>query len=165
MTSKQAKTPEFSELAILPVRDMVLFPNALLSLTVGRESSLKLLAELKDEEKFVGVVAQRVVPLSPTLSDDLQTVVMNINDPSRLTDFIAANLPSLSSTEKQELLESLELRARLERLNRKLGREVEVLQIGSRIQSEVQDQVTQSQREFYLREQMKAIQKELGEGD
>src|SRR5439155_180225 len=115
--------------------------------------------------RSVTALFQQVVQLSPTLSDDLQTVVMNINDPSRLTDFIAANLPSLSSTEKQELLESLELRARLERLNRKLGREVEVLQIGSRIQSEVQDQVTQSQREFYLREQMKAIQKELGEGD
>jgi ATP-dependent Lon protease len=108
---------------------------------------------------------QQVVQLSPTLSDDLQTVVMNIDDPSRLSDFIAANLPSLSSIEKQELLESLELKVRLDRLNRQLAREVEVLQLRSKIQSDVQDQVTQSQREYYLREQMKAIQKELGEAD
>ena len=251
MATKQRKTTEFTELPILPVRDTVLFPNAILPLTVGRDSSLKLIADLQEEEKYIGVVAQRdprvdnpqpvdlyqigcvafvhkiiklpnqslfifveglqrialqdviqvepylrarikqlqdglpgekepdfealvrsvtslfqqVVQLSPTLSDDLQTVVMNIDDPSRLSDFISANLPSLSSTEKQELLESLDLRTRLERLNRQLAREVEVLQLRSKIQSDVQDQVTQSQREYYLREQMKAIQKELGEAD
>ena len=115
--------------------------------------------------RSVTTLFQQVVQLSPTLSDDLQTVVMNIDDPSRLTDFIAANLPSLSSSEKQELLESLDLKMRLERLNRQLIREVEVLQLRSKIQSDVQDQVTQSQREYYLREQMKAIQKELGEAD
>ena len=249
MATKQKKTTEFTELPILPVRDTVLFPNAILPLTVGRESSLKLINELKEDERFIAVVSQRdprvdnpqavdlyqigtaafihkiiklpnqslfvfveglqriavlevtqqepylrarvqqlsdgtpeeksadfealvrsvtalfqqVVQLSPTLSDDLQTVVMNIDEPARLADFIAANLPSLSSTEKQELLESLDLKGRLERLHRLLAREVEVLQLRSKIQSEVQDQVTQSQREYYLREQMKAIQKELGE--
>ena len=249
--AKNKQSIDFDELPILPVRDTVLFPNAILPLTVGRDSSLRLINDLKENEKFIGVVAQRdprvdnpqpvdlyhigtvafvhkviklpsqslfifveglqriavdeviqtepflrakakpltdvvptekqsefealvrsvtslfqqVVQLSPTLSDDLQTVVMNIDDPSRLADFIAANLPSLSSTEKQELLESLELKVRLERLNRQLVREVEVLQLRSKIQSDVQDQVTQSQREYYLREQMKAIQKELGEAD
>ncbi len=113
----------------------------------------------------VSTLFQQVIQLSPTLSDDLQTVVMNIDDPGRLADFISANLPSLSSTEKQELLESLELESRLERLNSQLAREVEVLQLRSKIQSDVQDQVSQSQREYYLREQMKAIQKELGEAD
>ncbi|HKS97559.1 MAG TPA: endopeptidase La, partial [Terriglobia bacterium] len=249
---KTKKTAEFNELPILPVRDTVLFPNAILPLTVGRENSLKLISDLSEkEDKFIGVVAQRdprvdnpqpvdlyqigaaayihkiiklpsqslfifveglqriaveeiiqqepylrarvkpltditptekqadfdalvrsvtslfqqVVQLSPTLSDDLQTVVMNIDDPGRLTDFIAANLPSLSSTEKQELLESLDLQNRLERLNRQLAREVELQQLRSKIQSDVQDQVTQNQREYYLREQMKAIQKELGEAD
>ena len=251
MASKQKTPIDYNTLPILPVRDTVLFPNAILPLTVGRDSSLKLINDLKEDEKYVGVISQRdprvdnpqpvdlfqigtvafvhkiiklpsqslfifveglqriaieevtqtepflrarvkplvditpgakesdfdalvrsvttmfqqVVQLSPTLSDDLQTVVMNIDDPSRLSDFIAANLPSLSSTEKQELLESLELKIRLERLNRQLGREVEVLQLRSKIQSDVQDQVTQSQREYYLREQMKAIQKELGEAD
>ncbi|PYU97437.1 MAG: endopeptidase La, partial [Acidobacteria bacterium] len=234
MANKSKKPIEIKELPILPVRDTVLFPNAILPLTVGRDSSLKLISDLSDrEDKFIGVVAQRdprvdniklpsqslftfveglqrialeeviqqepylrarvkpltditpgekqadfdalvrsvtslfqqVVQLSPTLSDDLQTVVMNIDDPSRLSDFIASNLPSLSSVEKQELLESLELKGRLERLNRHLAREVELQQLRSKIQSDVQDQVTQSQREYYLREQMKAIQKELGEGD
>jgi ATP-dependent Lon protease len=251
MASKQKQNIDFTELPILPVRDTVLFPNAILPLTVGRESSLKLINDLKENEKFIGVIAQRdprvdnpqavdlfqigtvafvhkviklpnqslfifveglqriameeviqvepymrarvkalqdilpgekepdfdalvrsimtlfqqVVQLSPTLSDDLQTVVMNIDDPGRLSDFIAANLPSLSNTEKQELLESMDLKIRLERLNRQLAREVEVLQLRSKIQSDVQDQVTQSQREYYLREQMKAIQKELGEAD
>jgi ATP-dependent Lon protease len=251
MPSKQKAAIDFATLPILPVRDTVLFPNAILPLTVGRDSSLKLISELKEDEKFVGVISQRdprvdnpqpvdlfqigtvafvhkiiklpsqslfifveglqriaieevvqvepflrarvkplqdiapsgkepdydalvrsvttmfqqVVQLSPTLSDDLQTVVMNIDDPGRLGDFIAANLPSLSSTEKQELLESLDLKMRLERLNRQLAREVEVLQLRSKIQSDVQDQVTQSQREYYLREQLKAIQKELGEAD
>jgi ATP-dependent Lon protease len=251
MPSKQKAAIDFTALPILPVRDTVLFPNAILPLTVGRDSSLKLISDLKEDDKFVGVISQRdprvdnpqpvdlfqigtvafihkiiklpsqslfifveglqriaieevtqvepflrarvkplvditpaakesdfdalvrsvmtmfqqVVQLSPTLSDDLQTVVMNIDDPSRLADFIAANLPSLSSSEKQELLESLDLKMRLERLNRQLGREVEVLQLRSKIQSDVQDQVTQSQREYYLREQMKAIQKELGEAD
>ncbi|TAM80384.1 MAG: endopeptidase La [Acidobacteria bacterium] len=251
MNEKIKKTADFENLAILPVRDTVLFPNAILPLTVGRESSLELINSLPEGEKFIGVIAQRdprvdspqptdlyqigtvafvhkiiklptqslfifveglqrialeevlqmepyirakvkalpdVVPddkkadfdalvrsvstlfqqavqLSPTLSDDLQTVVMNIDDPGRLADFIAANLPSLSSTEKQELLESLDLKARLDRLNHLLAREVEVLQLRSKIQSDVQDQVTQSQREYYLREQMKAIQKELGEAD
>jgi ATP-dependent Lon protease len=251
MASKQKTPIDYNNLPILPVRDTVLFPNAILPLTVGRDSSLKLINDLKEDEKYVGVISQRdprvdnpqpvdlfqigtvafvhkiiklpsqslfifveglqriaieevtqtepflrarvkpltdvtpggkesdfdalvrsvttmfqqVVQLSPTLSDDLQTVVMNIDDPSRLSDFIAANLPSLSSTEKQELLESLELKVRLERLNRQLAREVEVLQLRSKIQSDVQDQVTQSQREYYLREQMKAIQKELGEAD
>jgi ATP-dependent Lon protease len=251
MASKQKAAIDFAALPILPVRDTVLFPNAILPLTVGRDSSLKLISDLKEDDKFVGVISQRdprvdnpqpvdlfqigtvafihkiiklpsqslfifveglqriaieevtqvepflrarvkplqditpagkesdfdalvrsvmtmfqqVVQLSPTLSDDLQTVVMNIDDPARLADFIAANLPSLSSSEKQELLESLDLKMRLERLNRQLGREVEVLQLRSKIQSDVQDQVTQSQREYYLREQMKAIQKELGEAD
>jgi ATP-dependent Lon protease len=251
MASKQKAPIDYNTLPILPVRDTVLFPNAILPLTVGRDSSLKLINDLKEDEKYVGVISQRdprvdnpqpvdlfqigtvafvhkiiklpsqslfifveglqriaieevtqtepflrarvkpltditpsgkesdfdalvrsvttmfqqVVQLSPTLSDDLQTVVMNIDEPSRLSDFIAANLPSLSSLEKQELLESLELKVRLERLNRQLAREVEVLQLRSKIQSDVQDQVTQSQREYYLREQMKAIQKELGEAD
>src|SRR5437667_8039134 len=99
------------------------------------------------------------------LSDDLQTVVMNIGDPGRLTDFIAAILPSLSSTEKQELLESLDLKGRLERLNRHLAREVELQQLRSIIQSDGKDEVRQSQCEDCRREQMKASQKELGEFD
>ena len=108
---------------------------------------------------------QQVVSLSPNLSDELQGLVGNIEDAGRLADFVAASLPSLSTSDKQELLEIVDDHARLVAINRHLSRELEVQQLRSKIQSEVQDQVQQSQREYFLREQMKAIQKELGEGD
>ena len=108
---------------------------------------------------------QEVVSSSSTLSDDLQTIAINIDEPSRLTDFIASNLPFLTTAEKQELLEITDLKARLERLNAQLAKELEVQQLRNKIQSEVQDSVQQSQRDYYLREQMKAIQKELGDQD
>jgi ATP-dependent Lon protease len=248
LSEKHVRIP--SELAILPVRDTVLFPGAVLPLTVGRESSLTLLNSLQGEEKVLGVVAQldpriedpgssdlhavgtaakihkmvrmpnsnmvvfleglkrirvvevttfrpflqarveqhpdiigpvdaelmalqrnaqemfrNVVSRSPQLSDDLQGVVLNIDEPGRLADFIAGTLPSLSTMIRQELLETASVRARLETLIRELSKELEVLELRSKIQEQVQEQVNQSQREYLLREQMKAIQKELGEYD
>ncbi|HTW49179.1 MAG TPA: endopeptidase La, partial [Acidobacteriaceae bacterium] len=236
-------------LPILPVRDTVLFPHAVLPLTVGRESSIQLINSL-GEEKTIVVVAQRdarvdapqpqdlyafgtlatvhkvvkmpnqslfvftegtervklgefsriepfmmasvdqvpevippknpeveamqrnvvtqfqqIVSASPTLSDELQTIAMNIDEPGRLVDFIASSLPFLATTDKQELLETPDVAARLERINKHLAKELEVQQLRNKIQSEVQDQVQQSQRDYYLREQLKAIQKELGEMD
>jgi ATP-dependent Lon protease len=236
-------------LPILPVRDTVLFPHAVLPLTVGRESSIQLIQSL-GEEKTIVVVAQRdarvdapqpqdlhaygtlatvhkvvkmpnqslfvftegtervrlgefsqlepfmlasvetvpetpaaknpsleamqrnvvtqfqqVVSASPTLSDELQTIAMNIDEPGRLVDFIASSLPFLATGDKQELLETPDVEARLERINKHLAKELEVQQLRNKIQSEVQDQVQQSQRDYYLREQLKAIQKELGEMD
>src|SRR6185503_8664976 len=97
--------------------------------------------------------------------DELQTIAMNIDEPGRLVDFIASSLPFLQTTDKQELLETPDIMARLEKVNKHLAKELEVQQLRNKIQSEVQDQVQQSQREYYLREQMKAIQKELGEQD
>ena len=102
---------------------------------------------------------------SPTLSDDLQTIALNIEEPGRLADFIASWLPFLTTTEKQELLETPDVSARMESMNKLLAKELEVQQLRNKIQSEVQDSVQQSQRDFYLREQMKAIQKELGDLD
>src|SRR5579875_1441517 len=236
-------------LPILPVRDTVLFPHAVLPLTVGRESSIQLIQSL-GEEKTIVVVAQRdarvdapqpqdlhaygtlatvhkvvkmpnqslfvftegtervrvgefsqlepfmmasvepvpetpaaknpsieamqrnvvtqfqqIVSASPTLSDELQTIAMNIEEPGRLVDFIASSLPFLATGDKQELLETPDVEARLERINKHLAKELEVQQLRNKIQSEVQDQVQQSQRDYYLREQLKAIQKELGEMD
>jgi ATP-dependent Lon protease len=236
-------------LPILPVRDTVLFPHAVLPLTVGRESSIQLINSL-GEEKTIVVVAQRdarvdtpqpqdlhaygtlatvhkvvkmpnqslfvftegtervrlgefsriepymvasvetvpetlapknpsieamqrnvvtqfqqIVTASPTLSDELQTIAMNIDEPGRLVDFIASSLPFLATADKQELLETPDVAARLERINKHLAKELEVQQLRNKIQTEVQDQVQQSQRDYYLREQLKAIQKELGEMD
>jgi len=239
------------ELAILPLRDTILFPHAILPLAVARESSVALVHDAVKERKVIGVVTQRdpaiddpvesdlfrvgtlthihkmfkfpdgslrlvvqgvqrfrlhqvhqyrpflkasielltevvpaeqeievkalaqsaqglfqrVVELSPTLSDELQTLAANIQEPSRLADFVAASLPSLTTPQKQEMLETLDVRARLERLNKVLVKDLEVLEVGNKIQSQVKTELQKNQREYYLREQMKAIQKELGEGD
>jgi Lon protease-like protein len=202
------------ELPILPVRETVLFPGAVLPLTIGREASLALVASLEGEEKLLGVVAQLdprveepaasdlhavgtvaklhktvrmpngnlviflegvqrirlvemvsfrpflrarvepqpdvlgprdaelaalqrnaqdlfrdVVGRSPQLSDDLQTVVLNIDDPGRLADFIAGTLPSLTTMIRQELLETSSVRRRLETLIRELSKDLEVLEL------------------------------------
>src|SRR5450631_1481736 len=243
------KDQEDRALPILPVRDTVLFPHAVLPLTVGRESSVQLINSL-GEDKTIVVVAQRearvdspqpsdlytvgslavvhkvmkmpnqslfvfaeglervrltefvqltpfmrgkvesipeaippkssevealqrnvltlfqqIVAGSPTLSDELSTVAMNIEEPGRLVDFIASSLPSLSTSDKQDTLDTSDVRVRLEKINQHLAKELEVQQLRNKIQSEVQDRVQQTQREYYLREQMKAIQKELGEQD
>src|SRR6267142_87466 len=248
MAEKKFVVPEV--LPILPVRDTVLFPGAVLPLTVGRESSLALVNALQGEEKMLGVVAQLdpriedpaaadlhkvgtlarvhktvkmpngnvvifleglqriqivdliglrpylrakveaqpdilgeadtelealernaqelfrdVVSHSPQLSDDLQSAAMNIDDPGRLADFIAGTLPTLSTLLRQELIETSSVRRRLETLIRELSKELEVLELRSKIHDQVQEQVSQNQREYLLREQMKAIQKELGESD
>ena len=247
------ETPSYEtterSLPILPVRDTVLFPHAVLPLTVGRESSVLLINSL-GEDKTIVVVAQRearvdtpqptdlysigtlavvhkvvkmpnqslfvfaeglervrladfaqlspfmrarvttipeiippkdseiealqrnvltlfqqIVAGSPTLSDEPSTVAMNIEEPGRLVDLIASSLPSLSTSDKQETLETTDVRVRLEKINQHLAKELEVQQLRNKIQSEVQDRVQQTQREYYLREQLKAIQKELGEQD
>jgi ATP-dependent Lon protease len=248
MAEKKFSVPDV--LPVLPVRDTVLFPGAVLPLTVGRESSLALVNSLEGDEKLLAVVAQLdpriedpaaadlhkvgtvakvhktvkmpngnvvvfleglqrvqvtelitlrpfmrarvepqpdiigevdaelealqrnaqelfrdVVSHSPQLSDDLQSVAMNIDDPGRLADFIAGTLPSLSTLVRQELIETPNVRKRLEALIRELSKELEVLELRSKIHEQVQEQVSQNQREYLLREQMKAIQKELGESD
>jgi ATP-dependent Lon protease len=108
---------------------------------------------------------QQVVSLSPLLSDDLQALAANITDPGKLADFIASSLATIGTPVKQEVLAMLDIRARMDSLNRILIKELEVLELGSKIQSQVQSEVGKNQREYFLREQLKAIQKELGEGD
>ena len=108
---------------------------------------------------------QNVVALSPALPDELATVIANVDGPGALADLVAASLPSLTQALKQELLETVSVKERLSKLATALGKEAEVLQLGSKIQSEVQSEMSKTQREYYLREQLKAIQKELGEGD
>ena len=107
----------------------------------------------------------QIVSATPNLSDDVSTAASNISEIGRLADFIAGTLPSLSHIERQSVLEQNDARTRLQFINQQLAREVELLQLRQKIQSQVQGQLSQSQREFYLREQLKAIQKELGEGD
>ena len=108
---------------------------------------------------------QQIVQLSPVLSEDLIALAANISDPARVSDFIASSLGTLSSAARQQLLEMTDVRTRMAELNKLLTKELEVLELGSKIQADVQSEVGKGQREFLLREQMKAIQKELGEGD
>lgn len=106
----------------------------------------------------------KFVSMVPYLPDELQGVVMNIKDPGRVTDLIASNL-NISVDEKQDLLNSMEVRTRLEKLSTILSREIELVELGNKIQTQVQSELNKNQKEFYLRQQMRAIQKELGEGD
>ena len=106
----------------------------------------------------------KFVSMIPYLPDELQVVVMNIKDPGKVTDLIASNL-NISLEEKQDLLSTLDVRLRLEKLSTILNREIELLELGHKIQSQVQSELSKNQKEFYLRQQLKAIQKELGEGD
>ena len=108
---------------------------------------------------------ERIVELSPALSDDLLALVAGAGDTGRMIDVIAAALPSLSTVERQTLLETPDVKKRLQTLVESLTKEAEVLELGSKIHSQIQSEVTKTQREYYLREQLKAIQKELGEGD
>jgi len=122
-------------------------------------------AQIEALQRNVLTLFQQIVAGSPTLSDELSTVASNIEDAGRMVDFIASSLPSLSTKDKQDVLETPDVQVRLDKINQHLAKELEVQQLRNKIQSEVQDRVQQTQREYYLREQMKAIQKELGEQD
>jgi len=238
-------------LSILPLRDTVLFPQAVIPLAAGRETSVRLIEDAARGGRLIGVFGQRdpsvedpqqgdlyrvgtaatilkvvkqpdgivrlvvqgiarvrivemvqsrpfltarvevveetlpaagdletealmrnavtlfrqIVELSPFLPDEMTGAVQHVSEPGRVADIIAASLPALSTQVKQELLETEAVKARLGRLAACLTKEVEVLTLGSKIQSQVESEVGKTQREYYLREQMKAIQKELGETD
>lgn len=131
-------------------------------------------AELKDEEEHsIEVTAlarnaaerfQEIVSLSPGLPEELKIAVMNIESPGKLADLISAHL-NMSLEEQQSLLEDYRVKSRLTKLATLLNRELEVLRLGSEIQHRVSESFSKSQREFFLREQMKAIRQELGEKD
>lgn len=236
------------ELPLIPLRDLVVFPNLVVPLFVGREKSINALEEAMKKDHFVVLTAQKVAELQEPKGADLYKIgcaatimqelklpdgtakalvegisrvkitkvteskthligkievlgeskekdletealmrsltsqfercaqlgklipqevliaAINIDEPGRLADFIAFHL-SLKTDEKQQILEAIEPKKRLERVGQFLNRELEILEIGSKIQSRVRDQMTKSQKEYFLREQLKAIQKELGAVD
>ncbi|MEX2147271.1 MAG: endopeptidase La [Candidatus Rokuibacteriota bacterium] len=115
--------------------------------------------------RSVNALFEKVVSLSPTLPDELINIVAGAESAGARADLIAASLPNLATDLKQQLLQTSDVKQRLSTLAAALGKEAEVLALGSKIQSEIHSEMSKSQREYYLREQMKAIQKELGEGD
>ena len=237
--------------AILPLRDTVIFPQSILPLAVGRDSTVRLLNENGETADFIGVVTQKdaavesprasdlhavgtsvrihksvrmpdgsirlvvqgsfrfrirqviqitpyvradvevlanifppedeievdaltrsvhavfskVVEMSPALADEIGSLAATLNDAGRLADFVAQHLPSLDTESRQKVLETPRVKDRLKLVHEALLREQEVLEVGSKIESQVKNEVGRTQREYYLREQMKAIQKELGETD
>ena len=108
--------------------------------------------------------ANRVIELSPNTPDEAQQVLSGITNPSALADFLAANLQA-EATEKQKMLEELNVETRLRLIAARLATQLDVLELQSKIQSQVKENIDKSQRRYYLQEQLKAIRKELGEGD
>jgi ATP-dependent Lon protease len=109
-------------------------------------------------------ILKQVVELAPNLSEEVHVSALNQEGPSKLADYIATNL-NISHEERQELLEMLDVKARLEKINAYLVKELEVLELSKKIQSDAASEMGKSQREYILREQLKAIQRELGEAD
>jgi ATP-dependent Lon protease len=107
---------------------------------------------------------KKAVELSPNLTEEQLSIVLNVESPEAVGDMISSMVP-VSVEEKQQILETFDLRKRLETATLMLTKLVQKLELGSKIQSEVQDGINKSQREYYLREQMKAIKKELGEDE
>ncbi|HOP56028.1 MAG TPA: endopeptidase La [bacterium] len=107
---------------------------------------------------------QKVVSMAPYLAEEAYITAMNIQEPNRLADFIAANL-NISIAQKQEILETIDVKERLQKVTYFLNSEVQILEVGKQIQSEIKTEMDKRQREYILREQLKAIQKELGEVD
>jgi len=107
---------------------------------------------------------QKAVELAPYLTSELGTMINNIKSPAILADLIASNL-NINASEKQRILEMTDTQERLNQVHLLLNREVQVLELGNKIQSQVKEDMDKTQREYYLREQLKAIKKELGELD
>ncbi|MCS7311959.1 MAG: endopeptidase La, partial [Acidobacteria bacterium] len=108
---------------------------------------------------------EKLAEMVPHISSDLVNVVRNIDHPGRLADVITHSLRSVTTDEKQEILELVEIRARLERIIYILKKEISIIEVRQKIQSDVKNEIDRTQREYWLREQLKAIQKELGEYD
>ncbi len=121
--------------------------------------------ELEALTRNVQGLFSRIIGLAPYLPEELQLAAANVDDPSALAHLVASTLRTIKTEERQHLLESVEVEQRLREVNRILNRELEVFELGTKIQSQVQSEMEKGQREFYLRQQLKAIQEELGEGD
>jgi ATP-dependent Lon protease len=169
------------------VHKLIKVPDGTLRILVQGVERIRLEGRVQDDPYFVGEFEQmpdvaeetpelealtrnvqmlygRIVALVPYLPAELELAAANVDDPSALSYLVASTL-RLKTEEKQQLLEQAHVEARLRDLSRILNRELEVFELGTKIQSQVQSEMEKGQREFFLRQQMKAIQEELGEGD
>ena len=128
------------------------------------EDKVEQSTELEALSRNLTASFQKVIELAPNLPSEVSIAVLNIPDPGSLADFIAAHI-NLKFEERQEILETIDVAERIKKLTTFVNRELEVLELGSKIQAQAKEEMTKAQREFILREQLKAIQKELGETD
>ncbi|MFQ5412597.1 MAG: LON peptidase substrate-binding domain-containing protein, partial [Phycisphaerae bacterium] len=245
-SSSRPKIPEL--LPVLPIRDTVVFPGTIVPLTVGRDKSKRLVADIYHGSKILGVVAQRrsetedptlddlyrvgtvvavlkrlelgdgsqsiivhgltrfgieiltqaepylvarahpredtftesteieahietarrlarrVIELTPGVPEEALAIMENIEKPGALGDFLAANL-TIDLVKKQEILETFDVADRLRKIHAALATQLEILELSNKIHSRVKEEIDKSQREYYLQEQLQAIQKELGVSD
>jgi len=120
--------------------------------------------EIEALKRSIGDLFRKTVALSQNMPDELAGLSSSIDDPAVMTDLIAAHSP-ISAADKQRILETVNLKERMNLLLTLMTSEVQVLELGSKLQSQVSSEINKTQRDYYLREQLKAIQKELGEGD
>ncbi len=187
----EAETPGWDDLyeigTAAVVHKMIRVPDGTLRVLVQGIRRVRLERRVHDEPYFVGEFGEqpdvveetkevealtrnvqalfgRVIGLVPYLPEELQIAAANVDDPSALCNLVASTL-RLKTAEKQELLELLNVEARLRKVSLILNRELEVFELGTKIQSQVQSELDKGQREFFLRQQLKAIQGELGESD
>ena len=169
------------------VHKMIRVPDGTLRILVQGMRRVRLAAPVVDEPYLIGEFAvvpdllvesrelealtrnaqglfERIIALVPYLPEELQIAAANVDDPGALCNLVASTL-RLKAEEKQKVLELADVSERLREISRILGRELEVFELGTKIQSQVQSELEKGQREFFLRQQMKAIQEELGEGD
>lgn len=119
---------------------------------------------LEAQMRNIVTMFQHLISLAPYLPDELGAFILNIDDPNRLADFVIS-YTNFDFYEKQTLLQIIDTKARFIKLIPMLQKEISILELGVKIRSQVKNELDKGQREFYLREQLKAIQKELGEGD
>ena len=131
---------------------------------IQKKESIKVTPEIEALMRSLNSLFENYIKLNQKIAPEVVISVANINEPGRLADTIASNL-TLKILENQGILETLDLKQRLEKLCRILNSEIEILQIEKKVRGRVKNQLEKSQKEYYLTEQMKAIQKELGKGD
>src|SRR5256885_7547676 len=188
---QEAEHPGWDELYLVGtaavIHKMIKVPDGTLRILVQGMSRIRLDRPLQEDPYLVGEFVElpdeleqtrevealtrnvqnlfaRVIGLVPYLPEELQVAAANVDDPSALANLVASTL-RLKTEEKQRLLELTDVEARLREISAILNRELEVFELGSKIQSQGQEGKEEGQREFFLRQQLKAIQDELGESD
>jgi ATP-dependent Lon protease len=189
--NEEAETPGWDDLyevgTASVVHKMIRVPDGTLRILVQGLRRIKLERQVLDDPYLVGEWVElpdhlvetkelealtrnvqglyaRIIGLVPYLPEELQIAAANVDDPSALCHLVASTL-RLKTEEKQKLLETVDVEQRLREVSLILNRELEVFELGTKIQSQVQSELEKGQREFFLRQQLKAIQEELGESD